>query len=361
MSPRVRLLTWLTAALLAVAVAGLVYVLVVYPREPGPGRGRAVVVAIELDTSARELAEQLEAEGVVHDAWLFSLYLRLLGAHHTLRTDQRIALADDLPPAEVARRVARGLGPRSINVTIPEGFTRFDVAERLEHFGLVRADAFLSATVDPTVLRQFDIPGGSAEGYLFPDTYTLRDDRTPTQMIGRMVRSYRRRTAPLERRYGARLAELRRDLGFGMHEVLTLASVVEREAAVHDERPIIAGVFLNRLRSTTFLPRQRLQADPTVSYGCRAEPERAPSCAGFRGRITRAMLQDPANRYNSYRHPGIPPTPICNPGIAAIEAVLSPTQHDYLYFVARGGRRHHFSATLERHNEAVDDYLRSNE
>ncbi|MCB9626584.1 MAG: endolytic transglycosylase MltG [Sandaracinaceae bacterium] len=342
-------------------MAGLVYVLVVYPREAGPGEGRTVELAIEADMSARELADELEAEGVVRDAWLFSLYLRLLGADRALRVDQRVTLADDLPPAEVARRVARGLGPRSINVTIPEGFTRFDVADRLEHFGLMQADVFVAATADPAILRQLEIPGETAEGYLFPDTYTLRDDLTPTEMMSRMVRSYRSRTRQLERRYADRLVELQEQLGFGMHQVLTLASVVEREAAVPDERPIIAGVFLNRLRSETFLPRQRLQADPTVSYGCRAEPARAPSCSGYRGRITRAMLQDPANRYNSYRHAGLPPTPICNPGLAAIEAVLAPAQHNYLYFVARGGRRHHFSATLERHNEAVDDYLRSNE
>ena len=355
------MLTGVTALLLASAVAGLVYVLVVYPRRAGPGEGRSVVVTITEETSASELAETLETEGVVEQAWLFSLYLRLLGAHHALRVGQSVRLADDLPPAELARRVARGLGPRSMDVTVPEGFTRFDIAQRLAHYGLMEEQAFLDATVDPDILRQLEIPGETAEGYLFPDTYTLRDDLTPTEMMSRMVRSFRSRTARLERRYEGRLTRLRNELGFSLHEVVTLASVVEREAAVSDERPIIAGVFLNRLRSETFLPRHRLQADPTVSYGCRAEPARAPSCAGFRGRITRAMLEDSANRYNSYRHPGLPPTPICNPGAAAIEAVLAPAQHDYLYFVARGGRRHHFSATLERHNEAVDDYLRGSE
>lgn len=347
--------------LLLGAVAGLVYVLVVYPQREGPGQGRPVVVTITDHTTASSLAQTLEAEGVVDQAWLFSLYLRLLGAHHTLRAGQDVRLTDDLSPAELARRVARGLGPRSMDVVVPEGFTRFDIAQRLDHYGLMSEQAFLDATVDPAILRELEIPGESAEGYLFPDTYTLRDDLTPTEMMSRMVRSFRSRTERLETRYQGRLTRLHNELGFSMHDVVTLASVVEREAAVSEERPIIAGVFLNRLRSDTFLPRHRLQADPTVSYGCRAEPARAPSCAGFRGRISRAMLEDPANRYNSYRHPGLPPTPICNPGVAAIEAVLAPTQHDYLYFVARGGRRHHFSATLERHNEAVDEYMRGNE
>src|SRR5690606_9787343 len=140
------------------------------------------------------------------------------------------------------------------------------------------------------------------------------------------------------------------EIGMGAHEVVVLASVVEKEAAVADERPIIAGVFLNRLRSETFRPRRRLQADPTVSYGCLAEPEGARSCARFDGRITGAMRDAPRISYCSYRNEGLPPGPIANPGLAAITAVLDPTRHNYLYFVARGGRRHHFSATLDAHN-----------
>ncbi len=261
------------------SIGVLVFVLVVYPRRPGPGQGDVVVVDIDAGLSSRALAHELQERGVIEDAWLFSLYMRLLGAHRSLREGRAVRLTTDLSPADVACRVARGLGVVRMDVTIPEGFTRFDVAERLDAYGLLPAEAFLSASADPEVLRQFDIPGESAEGYLFPDTYSLRDDLTPTEVIGRMVRAYRVHADALAEEHADKLAELGRDLGFGMHEVLTLASVVEREAAVADERPIIAGVFLNRLRSDTFLPRHRLQADPTVSYGCRAEPERAASCA----------------------------------------------------------------------------------
>ena len=139
--------------------------------------------------------------------------------------------------------------------------------------------------------------------------------------------------------------------------MITLASIVEAEAAVAAELPVIAGVFLNRLRDPEFRPK-RLQADPTVSYGCRLQPS-LPSCAGFDGRrITRAMLAGADNPYNTYRHEGLPPGPVGNPGLAAVEAVLAPAEHDYLYFVARGGGRHAFSATLEEHNRAVERYLR---
>jgi UPF0755 protein len=107
------------------------------------------------------------------------------------------------------------------------------------------------------------------------------------------------------------------------------------------------------LKSGRFLPRRRLQADPTVQYGCVAVPEAAPSCADYDGSITRAMLDDPENPYNTYRHSGLPPGPISNPGSASIAAVIDPEQHDYYYFVARGSGQHHFSKTLRQHNIAV--------
>jgi UPF0755 protein len=156
------------------------------------------------------------------------------------------------------------------------------------------------------------------------------------------------------------MARLRREHRFTAHDVLILASIVEKEARVPEERPVIAGVFLNRLRSETFLPRRRLQADPTAAYGCLADPTCAPSCAGWNGRsITRRMLQDPANPYNTYRREGLPPGPIANPGLPSIRAVLEPERHDYLYFVVKGGGRHHFSETIEEHDRAVARYRRS--
>ena len=153
---------------------------------------------------------------------------------------------------------------------------------------------------------------------------------------------------------GAALAALHVELGFRTHEVLTLASIVEKEARLSSEQPIIAGVFLNRLRDPSFRPK-RLQADPTVTYGCLIVPG-LPSCAGASAgqAPTRTMLVDPANPYNTYRHEGLPPGPIANPGLSAIEAVIQPAPHDYLYFVAQRGGAHTFSRNLQDHNVAVD-------
>lgn len=347
-----RALLFALGAIILTGTVALGGLLLVYPRQARGGEGRTFVLEIPAGVGATELAHQLAREGVIDSPWLFAVYLRVTRADEALR-DGEVLLGDALRPDEVARRLRHDQDGIPVRVTIPEGWTRFDVARRLEQAGVCDAADFLAATSAPP--SGVDAP--SAEGYLFPDTYELRTGSDATSVAQRMFRNHCARTDALFEQHADALARLERELAMSRHDVIVLASVVEKEAAVHDERPVIAGVFLNRLRSQTFLPRQRLQADPTVSYGCLAVPEEAPSCASFDGRtITRAMLDDAANRYNTYRHPRLPPGPIANPGLSAIAAVLAPTEHDYLYFVARGGRRHTFSATLEGHNEAVGEY-----
>jgi UPF0755 protein len=140
----------------------------------------------------------------------------------------------------------------------------------------------------------------------------------------------------------------------GVREVVTLASMVEKEAAVDDERPIIASVFLNRLRDPAFHPK-RLECDPTASYGCLVAPEKAASCAGFTGKATAAIEHDPDNLYSTYTHEGLPPGPIANPGARALEAVMAPAITHYFYFVAKGDGHSTFSETYEAHAGAVRD------
>ena len=332
-------------------VSGLAWVLLVYPNEPHVGQGRVIALEVAPGTPARVLARTLEARGVIDHAWLFSMYMRLLHADESLRAGT-VQLTDRLTPSQLLRRLSTGFGEVDTRVLIPEGFNRFDIAVRLETFGICSAQGFLDATTDRGLLDRLDIPGPSAESYLFPGTYDFRSGSAPSLVVARMVDNERARTAPLWASEGMR--RLHDELGWGPYQVLTLASIVEREAAVPEERPIIAGVFLNRLRSTTFQPRARLQADPTAAYGCLVDPKAAPSCAGYDGVITPAMLADPANPYNTYRHSGLPPGPIANPGLPAIEAVLEPAHHDYLYFVARGDGRHTFSETLVQHNRAIE-------
>jgi UPF0755 protein len=186
----------------------------------------------------------------------------------------------------------------------------------------------------------------------------MRDQSDPTSVARRMLEHGRTKLDGLLAEHDGALSMLEAELGFDLQAVMTLASIVEEEAALESERPAIAGVFLNRLRDPKFLPK-RLQADPAVAYGCRVQPSLA-SCEGFDGkRITKRMLEDPQNLYNTYRHDGLPPSPISSPGLASVRAVLEPERHDYYYFVASGGGRHAFSATLDEHNRAVQAYRSS--
>lgn len=337
--------------LLAAGLGFVGWLLVIYPKRPAEGRGRPVRVHLGADASMGEVARLLADAGAVERPRVFAIYARLMGAEDRLHRGE-VVLMDDLPPGRVLPHVAEGFGPAWMRVTVPEGFTRFDIADRLVSLGICDEQGFLRATGSPEAARRAGVDAPTLEGYLFPATYELAKG-TPCEQVARtMTDIWRQRVVPLLERHAAGLAALQRDLGWGLHEAVTLASIVEKEAAISDERPIIAGVFLNRMRSASFRP-QRLQADPTVAYGCLAAPE-APSCGGFDGQvITQTMLQDGQNPYNTYRMEGLPPGPIANPGVDALRAVLDPAEHEYLYFVARGGGRHHFSTSLEEHNEAV--------
>jgi UPF0755 protein len=344
------------AVLACGALAALGWLFMGYPNHRGPGQGRVVTIAIDPGAGLRDVAARLAAAGALAEPELFALHARLRGAASRLRQGEVLVL-DSMSPKQLLQRIAHGYGSAGVRVVIPEGFTRFEIAERLERWGVCGKAEFLAATTDPDLLRELAIDGASAEGWLFPDTYLLSDDMDAHAVVRRFVHNAARRLATLEEQEQPAFERLRTELGFGARELLTLASIVEKEAAVHSEQPIIAGVFLNRLRDPAWKPR-RLQADPTVAYGCLIAPELA-SCASFDGRqLTRAMLVDVDNPYNTYRIEGLPPGPISNPGVSALRSVLAPAEHDYFYFVAKGGGVHAFSHDLQAHNAAVEQLRR---
>ena len=350
-----RASVWVGLVGLTSAIAAAAWVFVVYPRQPGPGQGRVVALEIQDGEDLAGLSQRLADEGLLKYPRVWSVYARARGAAGKLRHG-RVRLSDRMPPRSILLRVARGFGSAPLMVSLPEGWTRFEVARRLAHVGIVTEQAFLSATEDRHLLTQLGIEAPSAEGYLFPETYEFYEGTLARGVVRRMVNTGRRRRAQLYRAHPQRLADLNRRLRWTRHDVLTLASVVEREAAIPRERPLVAGVFLNRLMSPMFRPKY-LQADPTVAYGCLVSA--LLSCDGFDGSsISRAMLQDTANPYNTYQHAGLPPGPICNPGEDALEAVLAPARHDFLYFVAKGDGSHAFSRELEEHQRAVARYRR---
>jgi UPF0755 protein len=328
----------------------LTFQLIIFPSRPGPGPNKDAPFFIEQDDDLESVARRLHAERAIDDPASWLRFMRLFGAEKTLKRGwvpiNRALSAKDL----LARILDLGLHPL-ITVNIPEGFNRFDVATRLSRFGLGERDVFLRLSEDQAVLARFDILAPSAEGYLFPATYQFVLNVEPRRHIERMLIAFRRRTAALF----AELAQARArgEATITDHEALILASIVEKEARLADEQPVIAGVFLNRLNDPSFVP-HRLQADPTVAYGCLVAKASAPTCSAFDGkRVTAAMVRDKDNPYNTYRSDGLPPGPIANPGLSALAAVVHPQVHDLFYFVATGGGRHGFSRTLDEHNARI--------
>ena len=336
----------LLAVLGALGAAGWLFV--IYPDTDGPTGEAEVHIQVSEGMTLRQLAKELKSEGIIKSAKTWTLYMRMRRLDRHLRQG-KVLFRIPMTPEEVARHATTRLGRIQVRILIPEGFSRFEIAQRLDEYGVCDADDFLDATEDASLLASYGVEANDAEGYLFPDTYEFDDDTRPRRVVERMLANWTRRYEELQEKY----AEGNNLNGWTTHDIVTLASIVEKEAAVPAERPRIAGVFWNRLTSKRFLPRRRLQADPTVQYGCVAVPEAASSCEDFDGHITRAMLDDPENPYNTYRHSGLPPGPISNPGKAAMAAAMDPEKHDYFYFVARGGGQHHFSKTLRQHNIAV--------
>jgi UPF0755 protein len=321
----------------------------------GPGPGHAFVAQVHENATPAELSELLHARGALQSPRLFRAYLALLQPGFELAPGEHI-LNDAASPRELAQRLARSSGRSAEHLTFPEGFHSLQVGQRLERAEVCSLDAFRRAVVDPALLHELGIEGASAEGYLFPASYGLLVDSDARQVVRVLAAEAKKRMQKLLADHPGRVEQLASEFGFRERDVLTLASMIEKEAQASDERPLIASVFFNRLRDPEFRPARMLQSDPTASYGCLVAGAEIPSCAGFHGSVTPALLRDSANPYNTYRHAGLPPGPIANPGEASIVAVLAPAQSDFLYFVAKGQGtgRHTFSRTFAEHREALE-------
>ena len=283
---------------------------------------------VPVGTSVQALSDLLYGQGLVRSAGKFRWLVRFKGASRQIKAGE-YQLSTGLRPGELLNKIIRG-EVRLHQITFPEGYTLKQMAELLEASKLVNAERFIAAATDPPFVRSLSIPAASLEGYLFPDTYRFARGLPVETVLRSFVTMFNQHFGPVQE-------EQARKLGFTRHQVVILASVVEKETAAAEERPLIAGVFLNRLRK-----RIRLQSDPTVIYGLR----------NFDGNLTRAHLQKDTP-YNTYTRRGLPIGPICNPGAASIQAVLNPTSTPYLYFVAKKDGTHHFSTNLVEHNAAV--------
>ena len=325
----------LTVLVLALAAGGG-WAFMIY-RVHAPFRGFSadeIFVDLPNGLGVAGIARRLADEGVVPDTITFRVAARLAGADRRLRAGEyRFAGAES--PADVVARIARG-DVYTHPVTFPEGLTVHEMAGIFAKSGLGTSQDFETAAQDITLVANFDPDATSLEGFLFPDTYPLSRNGGATEAVAAMV-------ARFDKAFSADLRAEAAAKQMSVREVVTLASIVEKETAQPEERPLVAAVYANRLKIG-----MALQCDPTVIY--------ALMLAGrWHGNITKQDLQMDSP-YNTYKVAGLPPGPIASPGLASIEAALRPAAVNYLYFVSKNDGTHVFAATLAEHQRNVARY-----
>jgi len=289
-------------------------------------------VTIPGDVSAREIAHFLAYQRIVRNVEEFLFWLKITGRERNLKSGT-YELHKYKNPLYVIGRLASG-GKSEIVVTLPEGLTMYETARILAERGLVDENRFLELCHDEKFINEIGLKVPSLEGYFFPDTYSFSRLQNEAAIITTFTRNF-----------FSRIAKIGLMDNDSLHQVIILASIVEKEAKYEDERPIIAKVFLNRLKS-----RRPLESCATIFFILKVKDPLTMS-----QRLTDRDLQI-GSPYNTYLHLGLPPGPICSPGESAITAVMSPADVDYLYFVAKGDGRHHFSRTYREHMAAKDTY-----
>ncbi|MEN9580921.1 MAG: hypothetical protein RJA70_3930 [Pseudomonadota bacterium] len=308
------------------------------PAETQPSEAAAVRIEFETEPSPEQVAEALAAAGLYSNTTRFVWFKRF---YHPLA---RFEVGPHWLPKGGSPRLyiqllARLQGRPATRVSLPEGWDSFQMAERLEQLGVCAAEDFLAEAL-------------ASEGRLYPAAYDFRLNSEAKFVAERLRKEAANRLSALLTQEASALAQIETTYGLSEADVVTLASIVQKEAADPSEFGSVASVFLNRLSDETFRPLRMLQSDPTAGYGCKL-PDRPASCVDYRGRISPQLLRDPANRYNTYRNPGLPPGPIGNPSAEAIHAVLHAPATTYLFFVSPNGGRHTFTRTLEEHQAAT--------
>lgn len=288
---------------------------------------------VEPGATLGRVAADLEANGLIRNAKVARWFAKAEKISSGLKVgDYELSASQSTP--EILSALVEGR-VKTYPVVIPEGIRATEIADRLEAAGLVDREAFLEVVLDPGAPARFGVQGPNLEGYLFPDTYRFARDLPPGRIAETMVSEFKEVFEELVP------DPAKQDLS--MQEIATLASIVEKETGAAHERPLIAAVFLNRMRRG-----MRLETDPTVIYGIE----------NFDGNLRRKHLEDESNPYNTYRIRGLPPGPIASPGKEALRAVLDPADSPYIFFVSKNDGTHIFSKTYAEHEANVNRYQR---
>ena len=294
-----------------------------------------IAIEVRRGESLTALTRRLSDLGVLRQPAFFRMLAILRGDSQRIKAGQYV-VQGRVSPSDLMDYFVGG-GGQLFRLTIPEGYSLRDIAGKLEQEKWGSSEQFMMLATDPDFIASldlpYDLPRPLLEGLVFPETYYISVGTSEDELIRIMVREFMKQAHPLIQKRAA-------EVGLTPYEVVTLASIIEKETGAHHERPIISAVFHNRLKSN-----MRLSSDPTVIYGIDA----------FNGNLTRADLKNDTP-YNTYRNGGLPPTPIASPGRASLKAALDPAAVKYLYFVAKGDGTHHFSASYKAHAKAVWRY-----
>ncbi|MFO8031344.1 MAG: endolytic transglycosylase MltG [Desulfohalobiaceae bacterium] len=302
-----------------------------------PGTEKTVIIAP--GDSLHSISESLQQEDIIQNARSFRLLARLSNKAQSIQAGE-FALDTSWSRVRILKHLCQGQVVLH-KINIPEGLTWWQIAQLMHDSGLSDFKAFAQAVQDKNILESFDIPAKNLEGYLYPETYQLPKPLLgqAQPIVGQMVSQFYK--VARNSLWPEGLPEASK-----VHRTVILASLVEKETGRSEERRRIAGVLQNRLERN--MP---LQCDPTVIYGLGPE---------FDSRLRKKELNDQDNPYNTYQHPGLPPGPICSPGLESLKAALNPEEHSYLYFVSKGDGSHKFSKNLKEHNQAVRKYILGN-
>ena len=299
---------------------------------PASEKNQTMIFEIQPGMTLKQVALELSRQGLIRSPSAFQAIAYIQAKQKQVMVGE-FSLSPSMPPSKILLQITSGktiLHP----VTIPEGYRITEIATLLHSEGLADKELFIRQTRDKSLIRPLGIPADSLEGYLFPETYHFSKFTPEKKIIQKMVDTFREQVLKPQLLMSAKKSSL------AWYEIITLASLIEKETGLDSERKIISSVFHNRLRKN-----MRLQTDPSVIYAMEK----------FDGNIRKRDLKIDSP-YNTYRHKGLPPGPIANPGLKSIVAAISPIESDHLYFVSRQDGSHHFSSTLIEHNRAVQKY-----
>ncbi len=324
----------LTLILAVMVITGVIFAVLLYQYATTPAGESAEeqVVEIQPGMTLKQVSHVLADKKLVSEPRAFMLYTYLQGEQNGIQAGE-YRFSPSLSPRDILQALTNGLAIL-YTVTIPEGYRITEIAELLESKGLVEKEKFIEETRNPELLASLNIPSGSLEGYLYPETYKFSKTAGAQRIVKTLLDTFKERVLQPGRVQRAEAMK------FTFHEILTLASLIEKETGLGEERTLISSVFHNRL-----VKKMRLQTDPTVIY----------AMVNFDGNIRKKDLSIDSP-YNTYKHFGLPPGPIASPGLESIQAALEPEDSEFLYFVSRKNGSHQFSTNYKDHTRAVRKY-----